>query len=119
MPTIDPYELDKLGDGVEKVKDAAQEMTLVEIYDKICTDEDIIIVIDAVDEPRVRKGLSSIKAKRNAKLRDSNLPTDDAQLEFVRHEDKDIPKERVKLQIFMRKKPTVTIHSLQVADGEL
>lgn len=98
-----------------------QELSLAEIYDRIYADEDIIIVIDAVEETRVRKGLSSIKAKRNSKLKDNDLPTDDSVLEFktITTAEGEIPKGTVKLQIYLKRKPTVTVHSLIVADKEL
>lgn len=116
MPVVTPEEAH--AEPVHEVP--AQEFTLVELYDKICTEDDIFIVIDAVEESRVRKGLSSIKAKRNAKLKDNNLPTDDSTLEFIKHEDEELAKtNRIKLQIFMKKKPTITIHKLEVADGEI
>lgn len=105
---------------VISVAPEAEELSLTDLYDRVCIDEDIIITIDAIEEPRVRRGLSSIKAKRNAKLRENNLPTDDVTLEFVTHTSEELQKQhRVKLQIYMKRKPTITIHNLQVADGEL
>lgn len=121
MPTVSSTDVQEL-EGIEKLQasDDVQEMSLVDIYENVYTNEDIIIVIDAIDEARIRKGLSSIKAKRNAKLKESNLPTEDLTLEFVKHEDAELAKQnRVRLQIFMKAKPTVKIHKLEVADGEL
>lgn len=122
MPVVKPGEagLSPENDLEDLPTNGSQELTLVELYDKICIEEDIFIVIDAVEEQRIRKGLSSVKAKRNQKLKDSKLPPDDANLEFKRHEDEELAKQnRVRLQIFMKKKPTITVHKLEVADGEL
>lgn len=112
-------DLNDLADGVVETVDTSDvmEMTLQDIYKQLILQEDIIIIIDAVDEPRVRKGLSSIKAKENAKLRDNNLPTDNSTLEFKVHVDEELKKSgRVRLQMFLKDKPTVKVHKLIVSD---
>lgn len=97
--------------------DGTAEMTLQDIYKQLILKEDIIIIIDAIDETRVRKGLSSIKAKENAKLRDNDLPTDSTTLEYIVHSDDELKKQkRIKLQIFLKQRPTVKIHKMIVAD---
>lgn len=120
MPTVNPGETVPVDDLEALPSAGTQELTLVELYDKICEEEDIFIVIDAIEESRIRKGLSSVKAKRNSKLKESDLPIDDSVLEFKKHEDEELAKvNRVRLQIYIKRKPTITIHKLDVATGEL
>lgn len=108
--TLEDISTDVEGDGTA-------EMTLQDIYKQLILKEDIIIIIDAIDEIRVRKGLSSIKAKENAKLRDNDLPTDNTTLEYIVHSDDELKKQkRIKLQIFLKQKATVKIHKMIVAD---
>lgn len=110
-------------DALQHVQDAnsiidtTQEMGLKELYEKLLLEEDIIVVIDKVDETRVRKGLSSIKAKQNAKFKDSGLPTEDSTIEFKVHEDYKV-NGRVKLQIYLKQKATVKVHALIIPDDE-
>jgi len=90
------------------------EFTLASLWQNICETEDIIIVIDKVDEPRVRKQLSSLKAKENAKMKSAGIRPDDTTLEFIEH--KDFPeKDKIKLQIILKHKPTIKIHKLIIA----
>ena len=90
------------------------EFTLASLWNSICDKEDIIIVIDRVDEPRVRKQLSSLKAKENAKMKSAGIKPDDTTLEFIEH--KDYPeKDKIKLQIILKHKPTIKIHKLIIA----
>ena len=77
-------------------------------------------MIDAIDEPRVRKQLSALKAKENAKLKSADIPTDGKTLEFVVHEDKALEElKQVKLQVYLRDKPTVKLHKIIIANGSL
>jgi len=90
------------------------EFTLVSLWHNICEKEDIIIIIDRIDEPRVRKQLSSLKAKENAKMKSAGVKPDDSTLEFIEH--KDFPeKDKIKLQIILKHKPTIRIHKLIIA----
>lgn len=125
MPTVDditdlPPDVEDPMKEVESIPvQEAEEMTLQDIFKRVMLEEDIFLIIDAVEELRLRKGLSKIKHDYNAKLRDNNLEPEDANLEFKVHEDTALPKNQVKIQIYLKKKPTITVHKLQVADGEL
>lgn len=91
------------------------EFTIQSLWSSISKNGDIIIIIDRVDEARLRKQLSSIKAKENAKIKSAGLHPDDTTLEFIEHKDETLDKNQVKLQIFLKQKPTVKIHKIIVA----
>jgi len=96
--------------------DGAGEVTLASIWKNVCIQEDIIIIIDKTEELRVRKLLSSLKAKENAKMRSAGLKPDDSTLEFIEHKDfNEKEKDKIKLQIVLRRKPTVRVHKMIIA----
>ena len=105
----------------DKPKDGdSGEFTLQALWRTLSETGDLIIVIDAIDEPRVRKQLSALKAKENAKLKSADIPTDGKTLEFVVHEDKALEElKQVKLQVYLRDKPTVKLHKIIIANGSL
>ena len=110
---------DGLQDLTQATQEPTQELTLQDLYEQICRDEDIIITIDAIEESRVRKGLSSIKSKYNSKLKDNNLPIDTSTLEFIVHDSPaDKAQGRVRLQIYLKKAATIKVHSIIVPEED-
>jgi hypothetical protein len=101
-------------DNLDNNNTESGEFTLASLWNSICDKEDIIIVIDKVDELRVRKQLSSLKAKENAKLKSAGIRPDDTTLEFIEHKDF-TEKEKIKLQIILKHKPTVKVHKMIIA----
>lgn len=108
----DNVELEPLTD----IEDEA-EVSLQKLYDEVYKHGDLIIIIDKLDEQRVRKGLSSIKAKIAQKMKTAGYKPDEAILEFHVHEYED--PDKVKLQIVLKQKPTVKIHKFIVPDESL
>lgn len=105
--------------GSDKPKDGdSGEFTIQALWRAVCDRKDIIVVIDKVDEPRLRRQLSTLKAKDNAKLKSADIPTDDSTLEFVLHKDSDLDiQNQVKLQIYLKEKPKVKLHKFIVPGG--
>lgn len=96
------------------------EVTIHSIWAQVCKNNDIILVIDKVDLPKLRKQLSNIKSKENAKLKDAALPPDQSTLEFVLHKDEALEKTgQVKVQIFLKQQPAIKVHKMVVANGDL
>lgn len=91
---------------------ANTEVTLQDLYDELYKQGELIIFIDKIDEGRVRKGLSAIKARLAAKLKDAGYKPDQSTLEFIEHEQEDPTK--CKLQIVLQKRPTVLVHKVIV-----
>lgn len=109
-----------LEDVTKQLEDGTEELSIRELYERILVDDDITIVIDAVDEPRIRRGLSSHKSKLTRKLQDNELPPEPITLEFnTIQDDKLREKGRIKLQIYIKRKPTVTIHGYSVNEETL
>lgn len=99
---------------IEKPKNGdSGEFTIQSIWRVLSERGDIIIIIDAIDEPRLRKQLSALKAKDNAKLKSADIPTDDKTLEFIVHaRDPIMSAEQIKLQIYLKERPKVKLHKL-------
>lgn len=102
MPGLEP---------ISEIKDDS-EVSLQDLYDQVYKQGDLIIIIDKIDEARVRKGLSSIKAKLAQKMKSAGYQPDNATLEFIEHEYED--KSRTKLQIVFKQKPIIKIHKVIV-----
>ena len=106
------HELEDLTSGQpDKPKDGdSGEFTIQALWRTLSEREDIIIVIDKVDEPSLRKQLSSMKAKENYKLKSAGIPTDDVTLEFITHKDISVDEDQVKLQVILKHKPRIKLH---------
>lgn len=96
-----------------------EELLLSEIYKEVCLNNELILVIEAVDEQRLRRALSVQKSKDNAKLKDAGLPPDDAKFEFIRIEDPELDKDKVKLQIVLKGPDRIKIFKKTIPSGEL
>lgn len=102
--------LASLGDD-KPVDGEAGEYTVQSIWRTLSEKGDIIIIIDKVDEIRLRRQISSIKAKEHYKLREAGIPTDNDTIEFIIHKDKELDeKNLIKMQLFLKKKPTIKLH---------
>lgn len=124
MPQLPPTSLtSKLtSEDLEVITPSAsseEELTLRELYNKVFTDEDIYIVVDAVDVARIKRGLSDIKNKQNAKLKKNDLPKEDGMLKYKEIEDKELQEGRVRLHVWLDKGEKVKVFGLVVADKEL
>lgn len=97
-------ELEELPDDVD--------FTIPQLYDKVAELEEVIIVIGAHDEARVRRNLSSLKAKQNQKLKDNNLEPDRSTLEFERvpaNAEEGIPEGCIKLKVMLKGQTLVRV----------
>lgn len=100
-------------ESLDAIEDEA-EVSLQKLYDEVYKHGDLIIIIDKVDESRVRKGLSSIKAKLAQKMKTAGYQPDDSVLEFIDHEYPE--KDKTKLQIVLKQKPKVKVHKVIVPE---
>lgn len=89
-----------------------------ELYAQLTLQEEVILVIDAQDEQRVREGLSVVKARHVAKMKESNVKVPIQKLSFIKHEkNDDLPAGQIKLQIILGKPKTVKIHQIIIPTG--
>ena len=96
-----------------------EEYPIAEIYKDLCLNGELILVIDAIEENRLRRNLSVMKAKEAAKLKDNGLQPDDAKLEFISIADPKLPKEMKKLQIVLKGGKKIKIYQRVVPTEDL
>jgi len=107
-------------EDLELLEAEGDEMALEDIWKKLSIHEDLIMIIDKSDEPRLRKGLSAMKSKETAKLRSAGLPIEPVNLEFVVHKAVEgMPPNVVKLQVFLKKRAVVRLHKIIIPNGGL
>ena len=111
-------------DDLEKVQITAplepEEFTISQIFaDLLLSEGELIVVIPKLEDNKLRKGLSALKAKQNAKLRENGIEADGTKLEFIVIEDKALPKELVRLRILLKEPSTVRVYEKLIPDGEL
>lgn len=94
------------------------EVTLEELYKQLLLHEDIFVEVGGESEHRIRKGISSIKAKGNAKLKAADLPIDKFKIEY-HVVSRDVQNETVKIRIRVTRPEVVMIKKLEVADKEM
>lgn len=100
------------GDGTDR--------SFQDIYKDLCIHKDIIFVIDAEDEQKLRKGLSQVKSKYTAKLKDAQLHEEPQMLEFIVHPHNDanpLPKGQIRIQIVLKAQQTVRVHRTIIPTG--
>lgn len=94
------------------------ELELYDIYKEVLKHDGIIIELFGQDVQRLRKGLSTIKSRSNAKLKDSGLETDERTLQFdVIGEDEKA--KIVKLRIWLKETERFKVKNIQPLDGGL
>jgi len=95
-----------------------EELTYADLYKRLLIHEDIIVVIGGEDFYRLRKGISSIKAKDNAKLKEADLPTEKFKIEYDKL-DEDRVNKSVKIRIRIVKPDSLVVKSFIVSDEKL
>lgn len=93
-------------------------LTLNDIYIMLMEKEDITIEVASEWLHRIRKGVSTIKAKNNAKLKAAGLPTDGSRVEYKIIES-NLYNETVKLKIWLVKPEAIPIHGIVISSSDL
>lgn len=94
--------------------------TYDDLYKTLLINEEIIIVIEAIEEARLRRRLSVLKSKDAARMKKEGMEPEAIKLEFINIEDKNLKQGLIKLQILMKdSKPKIKIFSLTVAEEGL
>lgn len=97
---------------VEEAEDG-DLIAITDIYKQLSIHEDIILIIDKADEPKIRKALSAIKAKETAKLKSAGIRPDEMTLEFAQHPPiEGMEPGQIKLQVFFKRKATIKVHKV-------
>lgn len=112
-----------LNGSVSVPSESGTELTLQELYRQVVLSGDLIIVIDTISLPLIRKGISNLKSRETAKLKSAQIPADDTVLEFIEHTEiegqEKLPRGQMKLQIVLKRKQAIKIHKMIIPDGEL
>ncbi len=108
------------GSGVDEdaiIDDEPTNLTLTEIYNSVCANDEIIITIPIEEEQALRTGLAGVKAKQNAKLKSAGLTPDSHSLSYTVTPHK-TNKEAINVHILLSKKATITVLSMKLPDDE-
>lgn len=96
-------------------------MTFAQLYSTLIQMDEVIVHVPVGEEDRLRSGLTRYKGKQNYKLRQSGLPVENTVLSFntlpQTAEDKAANISRV--QITLGERAGVTVHKIELPDGEL
>ncbi|EKD22445.1 MAG: hypothetical protein ACD_86C00003G0008 [uncultured bacterium] len=94
----------------------AESLTYEELLSNLLLNDEIIIEISVEDVERVKIGMKNIKTRKNKKMKEEGLATEDARLEFEA-----FPSETygyVNLRIFHTKRGSVAIKNMIIPTGE-
>lgn len=101
--------------GIQPHEEDSTDKSFHEIYAELTMKEELILVIDAADEQRVREGISVVKSRHFAKMKESQVKLPNQKLTFIRHErTPDLPEGQIKLQIILGRPKTVKVHKVIV-----
>jgi len=96
----------------------ATALSLMEIYNNVVSNGEIIVTIPEEEEEALRKGLASVKAKQNAKLKDAGLPTDKSTLSYTVTKSKE-HEAAIDVHILLSKKAAITVISMKLPDPSI
>lgn len=92
-------------------------MSLTEIYNQLLTYGELILIIPAEEEDRLRKGLASVKAKATKKMQDQGLPLDKAMLSYQVTPAKEAG--TINIQIVLGQRNNITVLGMTLPDNEI
>lgn len=106
---------------IEDLKEAddSEDTAVVDIYKELLSEGELILTVNIIDEPKLRRTLTVIKARDMAKLKESGYHSDDSKLEFIMIKDDKLPRGLVKVHIVMKQKPKIRIYGKQIPSGDL
>lgn len=111
-------------DEVHIVEDAA-EYSYYDLYKMITQHSSIIIVVEAIDIERIKKGISNVKHKEKKRNTDAGIFPEDERVDYVQlpwtssTEQQSYGNTAVKLQISLTTISTVPIKKIIIADNEV
>lgn len=100
---------------MESLEEGPEVQSLTDIYQELQTCGELILTIPAEEEEKLRKGLASVKAKQNAKLRDQGLPIDTSVLGFLSAPSEDFAG-AMQITVTLAKRSGITILNKEFPD---
>lgn len=120
-----PIDSNSSPEDIAKFLEDEQEtdLSLADIYNQLQVHGELIITIPAGEEKTLRTGLAGVKAKQNAKLKASGLPTDTATLSYTilphKNEDGTVAVDVIDVQILLSKRTQITVLGIRRPDSEI
>lgn len=119
LMAVDPLMKELLEEDDALAPNGAADRSFHDIYKELTIHGDIILIIDAADENKLRKGLSAVKAKHMAKIKESGIKAEAQVLEFVVHPFNvdELNPGQLKIQVTLKGQQTVKVHKTIIAEG--
>lgn len=101
---------------LDEEEDEGTGMSLADIYNRLLLHSELIFTIPADQEDTLRKGLASVKAKQNAKLREAGVRPDPATLSYITS--KSDTEGAIDLHITLSKRTAINVIKVRKPDPE-
>lgn len=100
--------------------DEEQYLSYPEIYRQLLAAEELILIIDKKDEQNLRRRLTVLKSKDNAKLKEAGAGADESKLEYIiLPSTAGMTEAQTRLQIVLKGKSKIRVYSIKAADDSL
>lgn len=108
-----------MSNNIESLDDEADtELSLSDIYNKLQEYGELILTIPLEQEATLRKGLASVKAKQNAKIKEQGLQPDPSSLSYQTTSPGSAGKDSVDVQITLAKRTSIKVLNISIPDKE-
>lgn len=94
----------------------AKEFTIKELWEYLCDEEDITILVDIVKTDYIRKGLAKQKHREKEKLGEFADPTIQFKSIVLPQTDEEKSRGVVRLRLQLQRQTSITIHEVQTND---
>lgn len=108
---VDPSEVEE----IELDEDA--DFSIRELWNLLQQKDELILVIAKAAEDQIRRSLSNIKAKQNAKFKAEGLPLDFSVLDFEVMEDKALEEDEIKIRCTLSRGNKPAIRKIIIPEG--
>lgn len=113
MATVNDFE-----EIMNELPDENEETSLHDIWKQLTLSDELIVTIPKSEELTLRRGLATIKAKANAKLKDAGLEPDNKILKFsVTPSKKD--RDAIDVHILLEARRGIRVFDIRVPDNEI
>lgn len=110
---IEPDDL--IAEEIEIDEDA--DLSIREIWNLLQREDELILVIAKSAEDKIRRSLSNIKSKQNAKFKAEGFPLDMSILDFQVIEDASLEEDEIKLRCTLSRGNKPAIRKIIIPEG--
>lgn len=97
--------------------DEDADLSIREIWNLLQKEEELILVIEKTAEERIRRSLSNIKSKQNAKLKAEGFPLDLSILDFEIIPDDTLEEDEIKIRCMLSRGNKPPIRKIIIPEG--